>query len=315
MKPQPFVSIVTPVYNTEKYLAECIESILAQTYENWEYIIVNNCSSDSSLEIARKYAEKDSRIRIHNNEEFLNLIQNWNHAMRQISPQSKYCKVVHADDWIFPECISRMIEIAETNPKVGIVGSYRLDENTINCDGLPHSISVFAGKDICRQALLGKGYFFGTPTTLLIRSDLIPKDKAFYNADYYHADNEVCYRILRNWDFGFVHQVLSYTRRHNEANTTFARRLNTFILESLRILKFYGPIYLNEQEYNKIWKRKIKKYDRFLGHSVFKRKGKEFWSYHKEGRRKIGFPINSKNLVWSSLVYLYNRTLEFLKIT
>src|SRR4030095_4995561 len=63
----PLVSVVTPVYNGERYLAECIESVLAQTYQNWEYIIVNNCSTDRTREIGESYGRKDERIRIHNN--------------------------------------------------------------------------------------------------------------------------------------------------------------------------------------------------------------------------------------------------------
>ena len=55
----PLVSIVTPVYNGEAYLEECIESVLAQTYTHWEYIIVNNCSTDNTLDIARRYESKD----------------------------------------------------------------------------------------------------------------------------------------------------------------------------------------------------------------------------------------------------------------
>ena len=61
---QPLVSVVTPVYNEEKNLAECIESVLAQTYPNWEYVIVNNCSTDRSLQIAESYAAQDKRIRV-----------------------------------------------------------------------------------------------------------------------------------------------------------------------------------------------------------------------------------------------------------
>jgi glycosyltransferase involved in cell wall biosynthesis len=79
---EPLVSIVTPVYNTDKYLAECIESVLAQTYKNWDYLIVNNRSTDKSLEIAESYARKEPRIRIHTMSEFLSLMKNWNHAMR-----------------------------------------------------------------------------------------------------------------------------------------------------------------------------------------------------------------------------------------
>ena len=90
---QPLVTLITPVYNGEKYLAECIESILVQTYQNWTYIIVNNCSTDRSLEIAEDYARKDSRIRIHNNQKFVGMIQNHNIAFRQISPESRYCNM------------------------------------------------------------------------------------------------------------------------------------------------------------------------------------------------------------------------------
>src|SRR5712692_7142061 len=105
---QPLVGVVTPVYNGEKYLAECIESVLAQNYQNWEYIIVNNCSTDGSLKIAQTYAHRDARIRIYNNREFVSVIQNHNITFRQLSPESKYCKVVHADDWLFPDCIMQM---------------------------------------------------------------------------------------------------------------------------------------------------------------------------------------------------------------
>src|SRR5579864_8803850 len=104
---QPLVSIVSPVYNESEHLAECIESVLAQTYQNWDYTIVNNCSTDGSMEIARRYAAQDRRIRIHENQHFLPVIQNHNAAFRQTSPDSKYCKVVLSDDWIFPECIER----------------------------------------------------------------------------------------------------------------------------------------------------------------------------------------------------------------
>ena len=81
------------MYNAEQYLEECILSVLRQTYEDWEYIIVNNCSTDKSLIIANKYAAKEKRIRIIDNIEFLTAIQNQNYALKQISRKSKYCKI------------------------------------------------------------------------------------------------------------------------------------------------------------------------------------------------------------------------------
>jgi glycosyltransferase involved in cell wall biosynthesis len=56
---QPLVWVTTPVYNGERFLAECIESVLAQTYENWQYTIVDNCSSDGTAQIVRDYAARD----------------------------------------------------------------------------------------------------------------------------------------------------------------------------------------------------------------------------------------------------------------
>ena len=68
MKPQPLVSVVTPVFNGGKFLGECIDSVLAQTYTNWEYVIVDNCSTDATLEIAQRYAAADPRIRVYHND-------------------------------------------------------------------------------------------------------------------------------------------------------------------------------------------------------------------------------------------------------
>lgn len=314
MNSEPLVSVITPVYNTEKYLAECIESILAQTYKNWEYIIVNNCSSDKSPEIAESYARKESRIKIHHNEKFLNIIPNWNHALNQVSRQSEYCKFVHADDWLFPKCIEQMVEIAEANPRVGIVGSYRLDETKVNPDGLPYPQKVFPGREICRRALLNGDYFFGSPTTLLLRSNLVRANKPFYNEEYIHADNEVCFRILKSSDWGFVFQVLSYTRRHNETNTMFTRRMNTFVLENLLMLNYFGPTYLSDIEFKKRFKYILKNYYRFLGRSLLQKRNKEFWHYHRDGLKRINHSMSRLRLLCSACIIIYNKGLERLKI-
>ena len=203
----PLVSVVTPVYNSEQYLAECIESVLAQTYTNWEYVIINNCSADHSLEIMRFYARRDGRIRLHNNTQFLSQLQNLNHTFRQISPESKYCKVVHADDWLFPECIDQMVQVAEANPSVGIVSAYRLEEDYVDLNGLPYPSTVVPGQEICRLCLLDNLRVFGSPTSLLIRSDIIRSRETFYKESLLHADTEACFDILQDHDFGFVHRL------------------------------------------------------------------------------------------------------------
>jgi glycosyltransferase involved in cell wall biosynthesis len=306
LETQPLVSVVTPVYNTEKYLADCIESVLAQTYENWEYVIVNNCSTDRSLEIAQHYAQQDARVRIHNNAEFLSQFQNWNHAMRQISPESKYCKVVHADDWLFPECIARMVGLAEACPSVGIVGAYRLDETRVNLDGLPYPSTVMPGREICRLKLLEGLFVFGSPTSLLIRSEIVRSREAFYDESVIHADTEVCFDILRDRDFGFVHQVLTFTRRHNESVTSLTHRFNTILLSDFSVFLRYGPIYLNEEEYEKGLEQMLKSYYKFLARSVFELKEKEFWNYHRDELKKLGYPLSAARLIRALFLGLLN---------
>jgi glycosyltransferase involved in cell wall biosynthesis len=115
---QPMVSVVVPAHNEAQNISECIESVLAQTHQNWECIILDNCSTDGTGEIAHQYAARDPRIHVRENKELLRAVANFNSALRQISGESKYCKIVFADDWIFPECLERMVAVAEEQPSV-----------------------------------------------------------------------------------------------------------------------------------------------------------------------------------------------------
>lgn len=139
----PFVSIVTPVYNGERHIRECIESVLKQTYTNWEYLVADNCSRDATAAIVAEYASRDSRIRLVQHSECLPIMPNWNRAMRLISPDSQFCKVVHADDTLMPDCIEAMVEVAMKNDRIGIVGAYRLSGDQVSLDGLPPRMRFF----------------------------------------------------------------------------------------------------------------------------------------------------------------------------
>jgi len=85
----PKVSVVTPFYNIEAYLEECIQSVLAQTLSDFEYLLVNNRSTDGSLAIAERYAAKDSRIRVVTNPAFVPQVENYNGALAQIGAESQ----------------------------------------------------------------------------------------------------------------------------------------------------------------------------------------------------------------------------------
>ena len=294
---QPLVSVVTPVLNGDRYLDECIQSVLNQKYRNWEYIILNNCSTDRTPAIAESYAAKDKRIRAFNNDTQLPIMKNWNRALSYISPESKYCKIVHADDLLFPECIDRMVSLAEAYPTVGIVGSYCLWGNRVVSGGLPYSENFFSGKDICRLTLLDKFYCFWSPSSLLILSDLIRSRSCFYDERHLHADDEVCYELLKASDFAFVHQVLTFIRRHDESMTsTVANPLNVIILNNLDLFLRYGPVYLSPEEYRSHLRYKFFDYYRFLAQSLFQLRERRFWEYHKSTLKDMGIPLSMVKL-------------------
>ena len=246
----PLVSVITPVYNGERYLVDCIKSVLAQTYHNFEYIIVNNCSTDRTLEIAESYSNKDTRIKIVSNNEFVSVIENHNIAFKLISNSSKYCKVVSADDWIYPECISTLVELAEGNPAVGIVGAYAIHGHGIEFPGVPTDTSVFSGRQVCRNFLLGSIDVFGSPTTVLYRSALVRSCDAFFPHCRPNADMGSCLVHLQSCDFGFVHQILSFERIHNEAVSANLQDLNSFFVDRLEFVSEYGHIYLTKTNWN-----------------------------------------------------------------
>ena len=306
---QPLVSVVTPVYNGEEFLAECIESILRQTYANWEYIIVNNRSTDRSLEIATSYASKDSRVRVHSNSEFVGVIENHNIAFGLISAESKYCKVVSADDWIFPECLLRMVECAEANPTVGLVGSYSQAGKKVMYQGLEYEKKIVRGAEICRATLLGGPYVFGSPTSLLYRADLVRKGQAFYPDSNPHSDTTACYHSLEHSDFGFVHQVLSYTRIHSASQTSRSLKFGTINLAILGDVARFGPKYLSPDELRRRLTFCSNEYYRALVPTLLAQPGnKEFWQRQRAGLQERGLKFSRLQLVkaflWKGLRFL-----------
>jgi glycosyltransferase involved in cell wall biosynthesis len=288
---EPLVSVITPVYNGERFLSECLESVRAQTYSNFEHIIVNNCSTDSTLEIAQDYASRDPRIRIHNNNAFVTALENHNIALKLISPESKYVKIVQADDLIFPECIARMVAVALEYPSVGLVSSYRLEGNEVTLDGLTYPSPFLTGAEISRQTLLTDLYVFGSPTSLLMRSDLVRSRPVFYDEASFalEADRAVCYDILKTSDFGFVHQVLTFTRRHDDQLTTVATRLRTYTVGRIRVLDRYGPHYLSEVEYSRRRKELMDPYLRGIGWMALTQNDDAFWRFHRKALEDFGY--------------------------
>ncbi len=296
MASKPLVSVVTPFYNTAEYLAECIESVLRQTYQNWEYILVNNCSTDGSAEVAKRYAFRfPDKIRVIHTPSFFSQVQNYNFALTCISPESKYCKVVQADDWIFPDCVRAMVEVAEAHPSVGIVAAYELAGDHVRLDELPYPSPQMPGPDACRLYFFKGKYLFGSPTSSLLRSEVVRLRNPFYDERYYpFEDGHVCFDLLKAWDFGFVHQVLTYTRWDNEGLMSRLRQFD--IVPSLRLsmLVAHGQDYLSPGEYDRCLKSAERQYFLYLAKHAcsLHRDSREFWDFHRRGLASVNYSLD-----------------------
>ncbi len=282
----PLVSIVIPMYNNAEYVEQCIESVRSQTYERWECVIVNNCSTDGSAEIARRLCAADPRFRVLDNQEFLNPAElNHNHALRQISPASKYCKMVFSDDWLFPRCVQEMVAVAETHPSAAIVSAYGLQgaEPTVKWAGLPYPSPCVSGREVCRLYLLKGIDVFGSAHCVLYRSDVVRKRDPFFNETNIHADLEVCFDILQDSDFGYVHQVLTFTRERSGSLSDVSQRFNTFLGGKLHAVVRYGPNFLKPEEYRERRSEIIDEYYNYLAINLaLGRRNPEFWKFHKK---------------------------------
>ena len=111
MEKEPLVSIITPLYNSEKFIAETIESVLTQTYTNWEMLIVNDCSKDNGASIVEKYSKKDKRIKLFNNEKNMGVSFTRNRAIDLSN--GKYIAFLDSDDLWYKEKLKKQIRMME----------------------------------------------------------------------------------------------------------------------------------------------------------------------------------------------------------
>ena len=128
---------------------------------------------------------------------------------------------------------------------------------------------------------------------------MVRKYDAFYDESSLHADKAACFEILRAADFGFVHQVLTYSRSDDEDGTVTAlsQEFNTYLAGNLAILAEYGPGYLEAGEYDRCLAEHLDRYHAFLAKSLVGRQGREFWAFHRAAMKAAGYPLTRARLV------------------
>ncbi len=232
----PLVSVGIPTYNGERFIAEAIATIFAQTYPNLELIICDDGSSDQTVAIAQSFQKQANfpiNIIVYSNQ---GLAQNSNNCIN--NSQGKYIKLLFQDDLLDPNCIELMVEKAEQDPEIGLVFSPRSmffsDQSEID-DYLMTVYQEF--KDLHQawanlksiqwgQELLADSHLFchpinkiGEPSTVLLRKSVFETVKGFDPELNQLVDLDLWWRIFSHFKVGFVNQTLSYFRLHRQQKT------------------------------------------------------------------------------------------------
>jgi glycosyltransferase involved in cell wall biosynthesis len=303
----PRVSIVIPVYNGEAHLFECLASIMAQTYSDWEAIIVNNCSEDSTGKIANDFAQQDPRFRVVHCTEFLAQAENYNRAVDFASPGAEYIKMIEADNLLWPECLERSVALADRDPKVGLVGCYWLHGKVLRGGGLLLQSEVADGNEVRRHHLLTDLYYLGTPTTLLFRRAALASVSPHFRSGLFFDDVDLCFRVLAHWKFGFVHQVLAFVRDDNQG--LFDAFCDFDYIPAYRYLlaMAYSDEVFDRREAERVKQRWRSAYYRLLGTAMADRRSKEYWEFHRKAGRIMGFELRDAGLIWPVILAVLDR--------
>ncbi len=208
MNSQPLVSILMTAYNREKYIAEAIESVLASTYTNFELIIVDDCSTDETVNIATSYEAKDSRIKVFVNEKNLGDYPNRNRAASYA--EGKYLKYLDADDLIYPHSLDIMVNGMENHPEAAI-GIEQYAAVNIN---KPFPLLVKPDW-VARNQFLKFGVIDCGPSGAIIRASIF-KEMEGFSGKRFVGDTELWMRIAFQYPILFFQPALVFWRSHDE---------------------------------------------------------------------------------------------------
>ena len=234
----PKISVVMSVYNGEQYLQESIESILTQTYSDFEFIIIDDCSTDNSVNIIESY--DDNRIRLVRNKQNLRLPASLNKGINLA--KGEYIARMDADDISMPERFAKQVLYMDTHPDVAVVGGgfQAIDESGNNLY-IHHAPN---GKKLARYCLIPSPM---AHPTVMIRRDVIVNNNLFYDEQYSSAqDYDLWQRINRKFKIENLPDILLRYRIQSNSISVAKRKQqqdNTY-----KIFSKYSPVDVSYDE-------------------------------------------------------------------
>jgi glycosyltransferase involved in cell wall biosynthesis len=253
----PLISVCIPTYNGAKYLKECLDSVIAQTFTDFEILIIDDRSSDETVSIARKYAANDQRICVIVNEQNLGLAGNWNRCVELA--KGKWIKFVFQDDLIEPTCLERML--AANQPEIPIIfcrrqfifetstaeSNRRYYLSTLSLlDKLFSRTTEMSASDYCRTIIdqlsanpkyyAGGINFIGEPVAVMLRKDVFYQFGNFNPYLIQFCDFEFWTRVAIHTGITYVPETLVTFRVHGESTSAInegSRKYRKSLLDPL----------------------------------------------------------------------------------
>ena len=233
----PKVSVLIPVYNGERHLSECLESVLAQDYNDVEVLIADDGSSDGSQKIIEQFAARAPRIRWWKNPRNLGLTANANVCLR--AAKGEFIKFVHQDDALLsPSALHKMVSVLDENPAVVLVSS---QPHLTGTKSQPLFFSKKSGRYDGKKTIIAcfekNNNLIGQPTLTLFRKSAAPR--GFNERFTGHMDFEMWCHLLEQGDFFHLAEPLATWRVHQNHQTARARKDGTADREAWLLMEIY----------------------------------------------------------------------------
>lgn len=221
----PKVTVLMSVYDGTKYLREAIDSILGQTYTGFEFLIINDGSTDDSFDIIESYG--DPRIRVFHNKTNLGLTKALNKGLRLA--RGEYIARMDADDISLPQRLEKQIEFLDRNQDIGICGTFT--ETIGSVDGIwkyPMDHAYIRSRMIFANSF--------AHSSVLLRTSILKEHKIFYDESFrFSQDYELWVRLSRHTKFANLPDILVLHRVHNESVGTAHNRLQEETASRVRL--------------------------------------------------------------------------------
>ena len=272
------VSILIPAYNAASFIAKAIESVLAQTFTNWQLIVVDDFSSDNTYEIASQYAS--DKIVVHRNDSNLGMLGNWNRGI--LLCHSEYFVKLDADDYWHPEFLDASMKVIEANPDVGLVFTryVNVDQDGKLVEGSDHELPEFARNNSFSCIPLVKKGVEGMLQYPILRQGLsVMRREIFDEIGAYKylltketqssTDTEFYFRLGCHYKIYVIDRVLYFYRVH-PASVSSIDRMNSLQERKMYEIKHViNNYYLSQRKISTFeWIRNYRKtefkYKRFL---------------------------------------------------